>query len=102
MGGDVADPFECGGPSVGVCLYSTPGTGVGDAGFCAAICLAQDDCAAPSLFCYNINLPAGGVCLPAQPCTSNVDCDFTDAECITTTAGKFCMSPSYPLGSLEP
>jgi hypothetical protein len=100
MAGPLPDPFECGGPERGICLYSPSGTGLGDLGYCAQSCTAQDQCQTPDFFCLDIGLRSSGICLDSLPCTSNADCTFLDGECIETTLGKFCMSPDYPLGNL--
>lgn len=102
MAGIVEGSDDCGGLEKGICIYSPSGTGVGDTAFCAESCTAQEDCQYPNFFCNNINVQTTGVCLDAEPCTSDAQCTFTDAECIETTLGKFCMSPSYPLGGLTP
>lgn len=100
MGGEVSDPFECGGPEQGVCVYSPAGSGVGDLGYCARACTAQDQCQAPDFSCFDLGLPESGSCLDTTPCTTDMDCNFLDGQCIETSLGKFCMSPKYPLGSL--
>jgi hypothetical protein len=102
MGGVVEGSDDCGGIEKGICIYSPQGTGVGDSAFCAESCKTQEACQTPNFWCYNINVQATGVCLDATPCTKDSECTFTDAECIATKLGKFCMSPSYPLGSLAP
>ncbi len=97
------DTFDCGGPDKGVCLYSPSGTGVGDVGYCAQSCTAQDLCQLPNFACFNINLPDNGVCLDTTSCTKDGDCmNFPNATCIDTNIGKRCMSADYPLGTLEP
>ena len=101
IGGIVEGGNDCGGLDKGVCIFSYTGTGVGDNAFCGQSCTSQDDCQVPAFFCFNINASVG-VCLPGDACTSSGQCDFNDAECIETKLGSFCMSPSYPLGTLEP
>jgi hypothetical protein len=102
MAGEIETSFDCGGVDKGICLYSPSGTGAGDLGFCAESCTVQDQCQTPNFFCFNINVMSNGVCLDTKKCDTNTDCDFLDGECTETTLGKFCLSPGYPLGKLDP
>lgn len=103
MGGEIPNENECGGSGSGVCLFSPQGTGVGDLGFCAQACGAQDHCQTPDFFCFDIGLPDLGTCLNSESCTKDSDCQgLPNGSCVATKLGSFCMSSKYPLDSLAP
>jgi hypothetical protein len=102
MAGAFPDTYDCGGPDKGLCVYSS-GHGAGDHGYCAELCTAQYQCNYPSFFCFDLGLPDNGVCVDSTPCETAADCGrFMAEDCVPTTAGKFCMSTTYPLGPLQP
>jgi hypothetical protein len=102
LGGEIPNEFECGGAAAGICIYAPQGLGVGDMAYCAQSCGQQDQCQTPDFFCFDIGLPDNGVCLETMPCKTDDDCQSFDAACIETTLGSYCMSESYPLGTLTP
>jgi len=104
MAGAVLESLDCGGVGVGFCLYSVAGTGVGDMGYCAQSCTAQDGCQLPDFACFNLGLPDNGICLDTEACSTDADCGNypQGSACVDTTVGKRCMSPEYPLGSIDP
>lgn len=101
LGGDI-QYGDCGGLSNGLCVFIPSGNGVGDLGFCAGSCMAQDECAAPDTFCLKLS-SLGGYCLPTSACPNGqADCNFPGTMCTQTKVGAFCIDPTFPLGTLAP
>jgi hypothetical protein len=102
----------CGGVTNGLCVYSPPGEGAGDLGYCTNACQKQDDCDAPDLWCFAIvNLTGtsgitNGWCFPGTPCPGGTaDCTasgFQGSVCTQTAYGPWCISSQFPLGSAAP
>lgn len=104
LGGLFEDSLDCGGIEKGWCVArgTNNGAGIGDRGYCVPSCLTQEDCRTPDFFCVNFLPASTGLCMPAIVCESDGDCANPATECADTTLGKFCLSPEYPLGALDP
>lgn len=102
LGGVLVDTFDCGGIEQGLCVYSDAGKGAGDQAFCAAACLAHDDCLNPGYWCFGVGGVTGvqidnGFCFGAVDCEENAFGCSVDQVCTETQFGKYCLDTRFAL-----
>jgi hypothetical protein len=105
-GGPLLETADCGGVASGICAYSEPGGGPGDAAFCTGACTAHEDCKQLDLlYCFSFPLGAAimnGFCYHTTDCTTAGEpCDepgnFPGSVCTAIGgAGLKCLDPTYP------
>lgn len=117
---DLANTNDCGGLSVGLCVFKPVGYGAGDFGRCTLACTEHGQCANPSWWCNGNNFADNGYCFTTTDCKITTDCAMagTNYACIMTKSGGKCLELNadcvkkggdektcplrFPLGSAAP